>query len=286
MVTGGSGFIGTAVIAHLAARGHPVVATTTRPGPHLDRSAHWVVWDALVEPVPAVEWGAIDVIVHLALPRKPHTGPDKRRAIFETSVVATFHLLESARRYGIGRVLVASTGDALGATGCAQEDDECHRPASFYGTAKACEELVARCRDDTVASGILRFFHPYGPGGEAYLVNRLLRQVIAGERIEIEEPNGIDLNPVWIDDLATGICLAVESRHGGIFHFAGPETVTLRALVELSGEISRREPRVQLRKGHVRGGHAGDFRRAARVLGYRPAVGVREGVSALLAATA
>ena len=207
------------------------------------------------------------MIVHLALPRKPHTGPDKRRAIFETSVVATFHLLESARRYGIGRVLVASTGDALGATGCAQEDDECHRPASFYGTAKACEELVARCRDDTVASGILRFFHPYGPGGEAYLVNRLLRQVIAGERIEIEEPNGIDLNPVWIDDLATGICLAVDSRHGGIFHFAGPETVTLRALVELSGEISRREPRVQLRKGHVRGGHAGDFRRARPCLG-------------------
>ena len=232
LVTGGSGFIGTAVTTHLTARGHSIVATTTRPSAAREKSVEWVVWDALVEPLPDIDWRTIDVIVHLALPRQPLDDPDQARAIFETSVGATFHLLVAARRHGIARVLAASTGDALGTGERAREDEERYRPTSFYGTAKACQELLMRFDGGEYEAGILRFFHPYGPGGDAFLVNRLLRRVMAGEPIEIEGTNGIDLNPMWIDDLARGIRQAVESRATGTFHFAGPETIGLRSLIE------------------------------------------------------
>ena len=284
LVTGGSGFVGSAVTADLTRRGHSVIATTTRDAAPRDQSIDWVIWDALVEPVPAIEWQAIDVILHLALPRRPLDHPDNATAIFETCVAVTFHLLEVARRHGIGRVLAASTGDALGAAGCAREDEEVYRPTSFYGTAKACQELLMRRFEGGDGGVILRFFHPYGPGGDAFLVNRMLQRVVADELIEIEGPDGIEVNPVWIDDLARGVCQAVESRHGGVFHFAGPDTLRLRALLELCGGVSQHEPRIRTRDEPAPGGHAGDFERAVRVLGYHPTVGVGEGVSRLLAA--
>ena len=83
LVPGGSGFIGTAVTTHLTARGHSIVATTTRPSAAREKSVEWVVWDALVEPLPDIDWRTIDVIVHLALPRQPLDDPDQARAIFE-----------------------------------------------------------------------------------------------------------------------------------------------------------------------------------------------------------
>jgi nucleoside-diphosphate-sugar epimerase len=90
------------------------------------------------------------------------------------------------------------------------------------------------------------------------------------------------LNPVWIDDLALGICSAVESRETGIFHFGGPETVTLRALVETIGVLLNRKPVMRIESEQCIERHAGAFDKTREVLGYSPQVLVRDGLRRLL----
>jgi len=288
LVTGGSGFVGRAVVAELLNRGHRVTATATAGSEHLPPAPNlrWLRWDVTSDSLPGVDWSEVDVILHLAVPRLPFAFPEQAVPTFELAVAATFRLLEVARREGVGRVLAASTADVLRAHGRpACEDDVLYEPHSFYGSTKASLELLLRAYDAVLQIGVLRLFHPYGPGGDRFLVNRFVRFVAEGTEVRIEGRDGILVNPVWIDDLAHGVCLAVESNATGIFHFAGPETVTLRQLLETIGGLLNKPPRIRCDAGEGVQRHHATFARTTRLLGYHPRVGVSEGLRRLVTET-
>ncbi len=287
LVTGGSGFVGRALLERLLARGHSVVATTRTPGKPLPGAANlrWVAWSP-PQPLPDVEWSRFQVIVHLAAPTRATDFPACAREHFDVSVAATFALLEQARRAGVSRLILASSGEVLGAAPPrpADEGDECYRPGSFYGSAKACAELLVGSYQSVLSTAVLRFFHPYGPGGDHFLVNRLLAKVRAGQEVTCEGAEGILLNPVWIEDLAAGIQWAVESTATGVFHLAGPNLVTLRALLDLMGRVVGRAPVVRVVPAKDGPAHAGTCDRARQALGFHPTTDLPTGLRRLLEA--
>lgn len=277
--------MGKAVVAELVRRGHQVIATTTKfsESHSADRSIQWVEWDVRNEPLPRLDWGNVKAILHLAVPQNASKFPEQALLLYELEIATTFRILEAARQHGLRRVLLASTGDVLGSTdGPAQESDMLYMPSSFYGTAKACSELLLRAYHSFLSIGILRFYHPYGPGGDRFLINRLARLVANGQEIGLEGKDGILLNPVWIEDLALGVCLALESEHTGIFHFAGPDILSLRKLLEIIGELVCKEPLIRIDREEPINRHVGGFDIAHRTLGYWPKVSVRDGLSRLL----
>lgn len=285
LVTGGSGFVGQSVVTALGRRGHTVIATTTGNDKSLPTvpQVEWVKWDALHDPLPDAPWKEVQAVVHLAAPRNLFDFPTQAPSIYEVVTAATFRLLEAARRNHVSRVLIASTGDVLGhREKPLAEDDCCYQPTSFYGAAKAGAELLATSFAGVVSTAVLRFFHPFGPGGDRFLVNRLFGKVARGEEITIHGRDGIPLNPVWIEDLADGVCLAMESPASGVFHFAGPETLTLRRLVEKMGRLLHREPKLRIESGGPCPSHVGAFEKTRDALGFDPKVSVDEGLKRLL----
>lgn len=286
LVTGGSGFVGQAVIAALLRKKHRVIATATALSANLPAAAHllWVSWNARAEAVPHVSWDGVDAVLHLAVPRQPFDFPAGAAETYDVTVAATFRLLEVARVSGVRRVLLASTADVLGTQNrAATESDVAYAPSSFYGATKAGAELLVRAYQSTLQTAVLRVFHPYGPGGERFLVNRLVTAVAEEREVRIEGPNGILLNPVWLDELALGVCAALESDATGIFHFAGPDTVTLRQLLETAGELTGRAPRIQCAPCAGVQRHYAACERSAQLLGFAPRVTVREGIRRLVA---
>lgn len=284
-LTGGSGFVGRAVVRELLRAGHRATATTRSVSETLPRARNlrWTTWDALADPLPAAEAKGADVLLHLAGPTQKPDFPAMAESVYALGATTTLRLLDMARRCGIRRVLAASTGDVLGSRRHpAREDDVDYEPSGMYGTAKACSELLMRAYRFHLSTAILRFYHPYGPGGERFLIGRLMRAVQEGRPVRTEGRDGIRLNPVWIEDLAVGIRQAVESDHTGIFHLAGPQTVTLRELLLLIGRVTGRKPAIRPGPGPCLQRHVGAFERARRLLGYRPRVRLREGLGRLM----
>jgi nucleoside-diphosphate-sugar epimerase len=285
LVTGGSGFVGRAVVTALAAQGRHVIATTTgspdacpaQPG------VEWITWDATSRKLPEIDFPALDGLLHCAVPRGVFDFPGEAESIYSVVIDATFRLLEAARGGGVRRFVLVSTGDVLGdGDGPAVEIDRRYDPTSFYGATKGAAELLTSAYAGALSTAVVRLYHPYGTGGERFLINRLVRRVILDQEVTIEGHDGIMLNPVWIDDCATGLCTAIESDATGVFHLGGPDRVSLRELLVMAGELCGHPARIRSLEKEPYGQHAGDYRRARERLGYRPQVTLVEGLKRVI----
>jgi len=278
LVTGASGFVGSRLVSRLKHHGHTIVATCTGEAPAHSEGIHWLKWNALTHQLPEIE-ERVDTVIHLAGHRDYHQWPDKAAEIFDVAVGSTVAWLEFARIRGVKSFILASTGDALGNMDRTQrEDDGDYRPASFYGAVKACSELISRQYEKFMSIAVARFYHPYGLGGDRFLVNRLLRRVSRSETVFLEGDEGIILNPVWIDDLCEGLSSLVMTEASGTFHLAGPRTLTLRALVELMGKITGIPPKIETRSTGGYSHHDAEFERMTSCCHYRPVIGPEEGL--------
>jgi nucleoside-diphosphate-sugar epimerase len=284
LVTGASGFVGSAVVAALADAGDTVTATATAaPFPETEGDIRWIAWNATDQSIPEAELVEVEAVIHLASPRERKFFPEAAHATFRANVAATLELAELARQGGI-HFIVASTGDVFaGGPMRPRESDMTFSPASFYAASKAAAEMMLRPFADVTKVTVLRIFHPYGPGGDAFLVNRLLRRIASDEEIEIEGPDGILLNPIWIDDLAAGIAAAAHRGLAGTFHLTGPDAVSMRELVTMMAGLLGRRLQLKQVDRTPPGGHAGHGADSARLLQLSPGVGLEEGLRRLVA---
>ena len=286
LVTGGSGFVGSAVIRALLDEGRQVIATTTGQVEDQKEGVEWIRWDATTGELPEVDFSRLDAVVHLAVPRALFDFPASADSIYSVVVDGTFRLLEAARKASVRRFVLASTGDVLGSRAEGGfESDRSYDPSSFYGAAKAAAEMLALSYRDLLQVAVLRLYHPYGSGGEKFLINRLVRRILLGQEVTIEGEQGIRLNPVWIDDCARGIRQAISASAAGTFHLAGPDLATLRELLELAGELSGNRPKLRSLPVQPVECHAGDDSRAREILGYFPEISLREGLLRVIEAT-
>jgi UDP-glucose 4-epimerase len=285
LVTGASGFVGNATVAALSAAGHGIVATSTTGLPSADTTegTKWIHWRSDKTLIPDLNYADFDSVVHLAAPRGRKNFPESVDALYRTNVSSALEFAKKAAEFEF-HFIYASTGDVF-ATGpvTALEKSSHFAPQNFYSASKATAETLLSCFNDIASISVLRLFHPYGIGGDQFLINRLVNKVLAGEDIEVEGPNGILLNPVWIDDLAKGITNAVHTGAQGTFHLAGSETLALTDLISLMGEICDRTPNLRSNDNTPPGGHAGDITEAALQLSYAPEVNLKDGLSRLIA---
>ena len=167
LVTGSSGFIGTALSNALSAAGHSVRAASRKP--NVIANQHNLEWVRLPNLEHGVDWDSLvagmDVVVHLAaIAHRNHAdSPDYMQA----NRVATANLVQACRRQGIKRfIFMSSIGAQAGSAAdhVVTEIDE-PQPMTAYDRAKlAAEEEI---RLSGVPFTILRPVIVYGPGAKA-----------------------------------------------------------------------------------------------------------------------
>ncbi|MGH3719439.1 MAG: NAD-dependent epimerase/dehydratase family protein [Pseudonocardiaceae bacterium] len=136
-VTGGSGTIGTALSAALAAERIPVRSVDLRPPSPPVRGVEFVHTDLRDLPATVDATRGSGVLIHLAVIT---TFPE----VSEHNITATHHVLEAARRNRIPRVVLASSHHTIGLTPLGQTVTPTtpNRPDSFYAISKiTCESL-------------------------------------------------------------------------------------------------------------------------------------------------
>jgi nucleoside-diphosphate-sugar epimerase len=285
LLTGASGFVGKATLNRLVDRGADIIATSTTGHDTASRPGiRWQKWNATDTDYPniGIDYDNIDAIVHLASPRNKKQFPDHCLEIFKTNTFAALELAKIAASRKIQFVYI-STGDVFGGgPEIVKETETTYSPSSFYASTKASTELLLQQFSHLTKIAILRVFHPYGPGGDAFLVNKLVRNIEENELIRIEQNGGILLNPVWIEDLADGICNAVEKQSSGTYHLAGNDTLRLNTLIEIISGLTNKVGQTEVLDKAPPGGHAGDFTRAKKELEFFPTMDITTGLQKLI----
>ncbi|MDA0231896.1 MAG: NAD-dependent epimerase/dehydratase family protein [Chloroflexi bacterium] len=243
LVTGATGFIGSAVARRLVRRGHTVRALV-RPGSEkrlpADPSIEVLPGD-VTDPVSVKEAvRGIDGLFHVAAVYS-YWHPDPAET-YRTNVDGTAMLLREARAAGVSRAVVTSTVATLKWPGKGRLADEAavasidELPGHYKRSKLLAEQAALSLNGHGFEVVIVNPTAPFGP--------RDARPTPTG-RIVIEFlnrrfPGYVDtgLNVCDVSDVAEGHLLAFEKGRAGERYILGSENVTLRGIYDLLGEVT------------------------------------------------
>jgi UDP-glucose 4-epimerase len=247
LVTGGTGFTGEALLRGLVNRGDAVFALHRPDGatPNELEGVTWISQD-LVAPLGASLPDEIDAVVHLAQSRRYRDFPDGAEDVFEVNANATVRLLAWAREAGAQTFIYASSGAVYAPGPEPAREDQRTSPGNFYAASKVCGELACEQFRSELTAHVLRFFFIYGPGQENMFLPGVLGRILRDEAVTLGGEEGIRINPVYIDDAVQAIMGLLQKRESLTLNVAGPDTLSLRELSELAGQLLGRTPRYSI----------------------------------------
>lgn len=252
LVTGGTGFIGAAVVKTLLAQGHEVRVlddnsrgAERRLGPLLSDID---MVQADVRDADAVSGAAkgVDSVVHLAFVNGTRFFYERPELVLDVGVRGMLNVLDACRAQGVTDLVVASSSEVYQSPEQVPTDEtvplvvpDVTNPRYSYGGGKLISELMTlnygRTGFDRVA--IFRPHNIYGPdmGWEHVIPEFALRAVeLAEEHAEGPLPfrlqgDGQQMRAfMHIDDCAEAVGRVIAAgEHGGIYHVGNPEEWTI-----------------------------------------------------------
>jgi len=253
LVTGASGFVGSAVVRQLLARGERV-RVLVRPAS--DRrnvgglAVEIVEGDLRQASSLAAACAGCSALYHVAADYRLWTRDP--RELYASNVEGTRNLMRAALGAGIPRIVYTSSVATLGLHGDgspASEDSPVglanmigHYKRSKFLAERAVDELVAR---EGLPAVIVNPSTPIGPHDvKPTPTGRMIRDAAAG-RIPAYVDTGLNL--VHVEDVARGHLLAFERGQVGRRYILGGEDMALRdILAAIARHAGRRPPRVRL----------------------------------------
>jgi nucleoside-diphosphate-sugar epimerase len=252
LVTGATGFTGSALCARLVQEGWDVAAFV-RPSSrkdHLEKlGVHCIENDITDADSVHNTFPDTDVVFHIAAAyRAEHVD----ESMFErVNVDATRILLEEASRRGVNRFVHCSTVGVQGEIEDAPAAEDYRlKPGDHYQESKLAGEQVAlEYAKNGLDVSVVRPVGIYGPGDTRFL--KLFKPVSKGYFLMIGSGNSL-YHMTYIDDLVQGFILAAtrDEAVGEVFTIAGEKYTTLNELVGLVADavgVKRREIHIPLR---------------------------------------
>ena len=256
LVTGGSGFLGSAVARALIARGlrvRALVRSTSPPDNLMGLDCEVVAGDLTDRQSLAAAIRGVRYLFHVAADYR-YWAPDPS-VILHVNVEGTSSLMREALSAGVERIVYTSSVATLKVAGATSPVDETAplAPEEAIGAYKRSKVLAERAVEamilrDNLPAIIAIPTTPLGP--------RDIRPTPTG-RIVLDAARGripafVDtgLNFAHVDDIAEGHLLAFERGRIGERYILGGENLTLQELLTaIAGVTGRRPPRIKLPRG-------------------------------------
>ena len=292
LVTGGAGFIGSHVVEAYLAAGHEVtvvddLSTGFRHNVPDGVRLHEVdIRSELLEGVFAHE--KPDVVNHQAAKANVRESFEKPLLYADVNVMGSVNVLECCRKYGVRKVIYASTGGAVYGEPQELPVTENHpiNPLDPYGASKHHVEHYLRIYKSSfgIDYTILRYPNVYGPRqdplGEAGVVAIFVGKMLNQGRPVINGTGDQERDFVYVGDVARASVLALDRAGGETVNIGSGIPASVNRITDLLKEVSGFQG--EIGHGPAKAGEV--YRiflnadRAAEKLGWTPQVSLEEGL--------
>lgn len=290
VITGGAGFIGSALSNSLAATSTVVAVDNLATGS----------WDRCEPGVQRIQLDIArcedskileilegsDYLFHLAAVKK-HNRVSTFDSIIQNNVIATERLFRLATSAKTPRVIFSSSLYAYGSMGPSimSENDEIN-PLSYYGLSKLVGEnlLKIASQQGLISYIIPRLFFIYGPnqyseGGYKSVIYKSFENILNGRPAEIYGSGLQVLDYVYLNDCIKSLLLLGSSSYQGIVNIASSVPTTVQQLIDEINTITENDSTIHSAPDWTEGSYrVGDNSRLKHVIGEIPATSISEGL--------
>ena len=298
LVTGGSGFIGSNVIDELM-KSFKVVNLDLKPSKNSEIEE--IIGDIrdkeLVEQV--VE--KCDAIIHLAAQVSVPLSIDFPQKTLEINVQGTQNIIDAAHKFGIKRLIMASSAAVYGnASNLPLREESAGKCLSPYAQSKwENESQIMLAREDGLEAVALRFFNVYGPGQSlngayAAVIPKFVEMLTTGGQPIVHGDGLQSRDFVHVKDLARAIENLLQCDWNLIdyhaYNIASQNQTTILEIIELiNTSIEKINPKFnkvdpnfeQSRKGDIKHSFA-DITKITSTLKWKPSIELSQGIEELV----
>ncbi|MEM7113557.1 MAG: NAD-dependent epimerase/dehydratase family protein [Chloroflexota bacterium] len=298
LVTGGAGFIGSALANQLVANGHDVhVLDDLSIGKQKRLHPKVLFTQGDVDNIPLL-WSLlhdVDCVYHLAARVSVAQSVLHPREYNRVNVGGTVSLMEAMRDTGVRRVVFASSGAVYGRSAQPTiHEDMPAQPDSPYAVSKrAAEQYIhtigALSGIETVA---LRIFNAYGPHqnlplSHAPVIPRFLQQALTGGSLVIFGDGSQARDFVYVTDVVAALSAAAttDNINRQNINIGSGVAISMTELVNKVEQVTGRSVNriYNLEKGGGVPRLEADLSRAAELLNFQPSVSISQGLQCILA---
>lgn len=301
LVTGGAGFIGSALIQALVGRGDAVVSVDNFNNYYDQKLKRDRIGKFLsgvnfeMHEIDICDFEALDkifssntfeAICHLAAQAGVRYSLENPFVYEKTNVLGTLNMLELAKKHQIKNFIFASSSSVYGGNTKLpfSETDSVDRPISLYAATKKADELMAYTYHHLhgIDCAGLRFFTVYGPWGRPDMaLFKFTKAIFEGRPIDVYNNGKMERDFTYIDDIVDGILRALDKNIGyEIYNLGNNKPVALEYFIKVIENNIGAEAHKNLlpmQDGDVPKTWA-DIEKAKTKLEWEPKVRIEEGI--------
>ena len=287
LCTGMSGFMAGRFFQYMA-REHNDVTTIGFDRAHgQDLTNDYAVYSAIQ---------GVDAVFHFGALTHIDTSITTPRPFVDTNVGGTLNVLEACTKAKVKLVQISSSEiygsltDEEYAAGVKQSEAFRLNPQSPYAATKVAQDTMCTAWQHTYGTDVrvLRPFNQWGPGQDIRkMIPKFFKQVLTGEPVTVYGDGLSTRDWVWVDDFVEAVWKSLDLPAGTVVNVATGQSYSVLEVVEkIQKMLGRVESKVVLvnhvddRWGYVK--HLrGDGSRVEQLLGWKPTVGLDEGLPRL-----
>jgi CDP-glucose 4,6-dehydratase len=216
---------------------------------------------------------------------------------FESNVRGTWTVLEASRRFGVERVVVASSDKAYGAhEELPYREEFALRPTAPYEASKAAADLIARSYWSSygLPVAVTRFANIYGGGDLNFsrLIPEAVSAAIAGRAPVLRSDGSPERDFLYVEDAAAAYLAIADALdrpdvRGEAFNCGGGRPYAVREVVELIARLSGTGVEPEIRgtgnpSGEIDRQYV-DPSKLREVVGFEPSIDLEQGLERTIA---
>tara|TARA_Y100000768_G_scaffold350552_1_gene300828 strand:+ start:449 stop:1378 length:930 start_codon:yes stop_codon:yes gene_type:complete len=298
LVTGGSGFIGSNVIDELM-KSFKVVNLDLKPSENSE--IEQIIGDIRDKELVQQAVEKCDAIIHLAAQVSVPLSIDYPQKTLEINVQGTQNIIDAAHKFGIKRLIIASSAAVYGeASDLPLKEESAGQCLSPYAQSKwENESQILLARENGLEAVALRFFNVYGPGQStdgayAAVIPKFVEMLTNGKQPVIYGDGLQSRDFVHVKDLVRAIenLLVCDWNlvDGHAYNLASQSQTTILDIIGLiNTSIENINPDFntlgpnfeQSRKGDIKHSFA-DITKITNILKWTPSVKLSQGLEELV----